>query len=192
MTSEHHGKTNGGSNQWLIKVKITPQLSKIHPPFSLRLAEFRQVMRKLSEGWLPPPHGALMLARSWCSVLRHNWWNTSIWSDCFAIREKMSASRIWIEDLFLDKTALLLWHSAWPIALHHPKCLPNYHFFIFHSYYQPCAGKNDFVMTMVIEDLCCCNGFVMGTGSCLPMLECETELKRHCSKPRSWTINSFR
>jgi len=30
MISEHHGKNNRGPNQWIIRVKITPWLLKIH------------------------------------------------------------------------------------------------------------------------------------------------------------------
>jgi len=31
VTSEHSGKRNGGPNQWVIRVKITPLLLKIRP-----------------------------------------------------------------------------------------------------------------------------------------------------------------
>jgi len=31
--SDHYGKNNGGPNQWIVRVNITPRLSKIH--FSL-------------------------------------------------------------------------------------------------------------------------------------------------------------
>jgi len=32
VASEHHGKNNGGPNQWIVKVQITPPLLKIHLP----------------------------------------------------------------------------------------------------------------------------------------------------------------
>jgi len=30
VASEHHGKNNGGPNQWIIRVMISPRLLKIH------------------------------------------------------------------------------------------------------------------------------------------------------------------
>jgi len=30
VAPEHDGKNNGGPNKWIIRVKITPQLSEIH------------------------------------------------------------------------------------------------------------------------------------------------------------------
>jgi len=30
VASGHHGKNNGGPNQWIIRVKLTPELLKIH------------------------------------------------------------------------------------------------------------------------------------------------------------------
>jgi len=30
MASEHRNKNHGGPNQWIVRVKITPRLSKIH------------------------------------------------------------------------------------------------------------------------------------------------------------------
>jgi len=49
VASEHHGKSNGGPNQWIIRVKITPRLSKIHLSFLInnsRIRILRRVMCK--------------------------------------------------------------------------------------------------------------------------------------------------
>jgi len=51
MVSKHHGKNNGGPNQWIVRLKITTRLLKIHLSlslslFSLRAAEFWQVTCK--------------------------------------------------------------------------------------------------------------------------------------------------
>jgi len=37
VASEHHDKNNGGSNQWITRVKITPQVLKIHLSFLLKV-----------------------------------------------------------------------------------------------------------------------------------------------------------
>jgi len=50
VASEHHGKNNGGPNQW-IRVEITPTFLKDLPSslfFLIRVAEFWQVMCKLA------------------------------------------------------------------------------------------------------------------------------------------------
>ena len=40
VASKHHGENNGGPNQWIIRVNITPQLLKIHLSLLIRSCWF--------------------------------------------------------------------------------------------------------------------------------------------------------
>jgi len=76
MVPEHHDKENGGRNQWIIKVKITPQLLKIHLYFFVkgsqilcwyRVNKWLRLTDPQSETW--PEEG---MQREITSVLSHD------------------------------------------------------------------------------------------------------------------------